>query len=367
MKAIIFQCLPSASRIKFHIPYKAKVWREKIKKLDSSFYHQDQKLWSLINTKSNKKKLLDIIGDQFEVKEHAHHRKLPKKTLSQKSNDSLAHYERSIILSGYSKSTLKNYRACFVQFLSYFESRELLELTKTEIEGFVYHLISKYKISPPKQNQMINAIKFYYEKVMDQPREHYNIQRPKKAKSLPNVLSKEEIVRLINTPKNLKQKTILYLIYSSGLRIGEVIRLRIDDVHYDEGYIFIKCSKGLKDRKTILSKQAVPLIRKYLIEFKPSYWLFEGMYGDQYSQSSITKMFRRSVQAANINPWATVHTLRHSFATHLLQQGTNLRYVQSLLGHSSPKTTEIYTHVMNINNKTITSPLDVILNSGKLE
>ncbi|MBN7817010.1 tyrosine-type recombinase/integrase [Algoriphagus pacificus] len=138
------------------------------------------------------------------------------------------------------------------------------------------------------------------------------------------------------------------------------MKLRVRDIHSDEGYIFIKGAKGKKDRKTVLSPVLLTLLRKYYLAYKPSYWLFEGQEGGQYSATSIQAVFRRAVEKSNSNPWATVHSLRHSFATHLLQKGTNLRYVQVLLGHESSKTTEIYTHVLSISNKNIQSPLDGI-------
>lgn len=150
------------------------------------------------------------------------------------------------------------------------------------------------------------------------------------------------------------------LIYSAGLRISEAIKLRVRDIHSDQGYIFIKGAKGKKDRKSVLSPVLLVLLRKYYRAYNPSYWLFEGQEGGQYSASSIQSVFRRAVEKSNSNPWATVHTLRHSFATHLLQKGTNLRYVQVLLGHESSKTTEVYTHVLSISNKNIQSPLDGI-------
>ena len=363
MKAILFQPRTTAKRIKFYIPFQANLWRSKIKKLNSSYYHSQQKLWSVINTESNYEKLLDIFGSDLEIKSNKEKLTLPTKQLNEKSLDTLALLERQIILMGYSDNTRKTYRNAFIQFLSYFEERDLSEISKDEIEGFIYHLKSKYKISDSKQNISINAIKLYYEKVLGKPKEYYTLQRPKVAKSLPNVLSIQEVLKVINAPNSLKHRLILHLIYSAGLRLNELIKLRIDDLHPDEGNIFIKSAKGKKDRRTVLSRRIQPMIKQYLYEFKPSYWLFEGESGGQYSSSSVNKLFRKAVKDSNINPWATIHTLRHSFATHLLQNGTNLRYVQSMLGHGSPKTTEIYTHVMNINNKTIESPLDNLLNS----
>ena len=186
-------------------------------------------------------------------------------------------------------------------------------------------------------------MKFYYEKVLAQERTFYDL-RPRKSQKLPGVFSEEEVASLFSVIQNLKHKTILMLIYSGGLRIGESIRLRKEDIHFDRKSIFIKGGKGKKDRYTILSDKMIVLLRNYLTAYKPDYWLFEGQSGGQYSTRSIQKVFRRAVAKSSVNPYSTVHTLRHSFATHLLERGTDLRYIQELLGHSSSETTEIYTH-----------------------
>jgi len=204
----------------------------------------------------------------------------------------------------------------------------------------------------------INAIKAYYEHVLGLPRKYYEIQRPKRSNSLPNVLSREEVALLIRYIKNLKHRTIILTINSAGLRISEAIKLRDCDIHSDEGYLFIKGSKNKKDRKTVLSQVHLQELRKYYKAHRPSYWLFEGQEGGQYSTASIQAVFRGAVKASGINPWATVHTLRHSFATHLLQSGTNLTMIQVLLGHNSSTTTEIYSHILAVSNKKVQSPLD---------
>jgi site-specific recombinase XerD len=249
----------------------------------------------------------------------------------------------------------------FSVFLTKFSNKDIRLIPKEEIEGFVYELITKNKIGESYQNQLINAIKAYYEHVLKLPREYYEIQRPKKAVSIPNVLSKEEVLKIIQHPKNIKHKAILWTIYSAGLRISEVLNLRIIDVHSKEGYLFVKDSKGKKDRKTILSHHLVLLLRNYFKKEKPSYWLFEGQTGGKYSTASVRAIFRKAVSETNSNPWATVHTLRHSFATHCIENNVNLRYLQNMLGHNSPKTTEIYTKTIHINNKNIESPLDNML------
>ncbi len=172
------------------------------------------------------------------------------------------------------------------------------------------------------------------------------------------MFTKQEVQCLLSETKNLKQKAILATLYGGGLRCSEVIRLRIQDVCSEDGYLFVKGAKNKKDRRTVLPHKLLEMLRAYYRKYRPAYWLFEGQEGVQYTSSSIQKVFRKQVQAANINPWATPHTLHHSFATHLLENGFSLRQVHASLGHSSIKTTEIYTHVLYINNKTIKSPLD---------
>jgi len=172
------------------------------------------------------------------------------------------------------------------------------------------------------------------------------------------------VLALINAPVNLKHRAILYTIYSGGLRVSEAINLRIIDIHSDDSYIFIKGGKGKRDRQTLLSNSLLKVLREYYKSHKPLYWLFEGQGGGRYTSKSIQNIFRRAQQKSKANPWSTPHTLRHSFATHLLENGENLRNIQALLGHSSSKTTEIYTHLVNISNNKIENPLDRMLKNN---
>lgn len=360
MNAIIYLSKPNAKRIKFYLPYNRMDWRTAVKSLNSSFYHANQKLWSVINTSDALRGIKEIFGSEYAIVEET---EMPKRNfvqLREDEKDTIASVESKILLKGYSKHTMASYKSELIEFLIYNRDNIIKDLTKQEIESYVVHLIKKYSISESRQNTVINAIKFYYEHVLGQDRTYYDIQRPKKSKTLPNVLSKSEIKKLLLAPKNIKHKAILAVLYSAGLRLSEVINLRIEDIHSDEGHIFIKGGKGKKDRTTILSPTLLNLLRHYYIAQKPSYWLFEGADGGQYSSSSVQKILRRAIKDSKINPWATPHTLRHSFATHLLQDGVNLRIIQSMLGHENPKTTQIYTHVLNINNKTVTSPLDTL-------
>tara|TARA_R110000737_G_scaffold265238_1_gene272966 strand:- start:89 stop:1216 length:1128 start_codon:yes stop_codon:yes gene_type:complete len=355
----LFKPQLNAGRFKLFIPFLMKREREIFKSMDGSFYHPNQRLWSLPNTQENIEKVQKQFGNKLEIKETAERTiKPPFFILNEKSQQHLDQLHQKLVLKGFSTSTVENYKSAFSKFLKFFESRDLVELTKEDIEGFVYQQVSKYKLSESSQNSLINAIKAYYEHVLGKPREYYEIQRPKRSITLPNVLSKEEVALLIQSTPNKKHRTILLTIYSAGLRISEAIKLRICDVHSDGGYLFVKGAKNKKDRKTVLSPVLLQELRSYYKAYRPSYWLFEGQEGGQYSTTSIQAVFRKAVKASGINPWATVHTLRHSFATHLLQSGTNLRMIQVLLGHSSSTTTEIYSHILAVSNKNVVSPLD---------
>ena len=266
----------------------------------------------------------------------------------------------------YSESTIKSYLAYFKDFMHYFTNRELLSIEKSEINGYILHLISHHNISESQQNQRINAIKFYYEKVLGLNKEYYNIERPRQKQVLPNVLSESEIVRIIEAIENIKHKAIIATIYSSGLRRSELYNLRKQDVDFDKNIIFIRGAKGKKDRISILSETNALLLKMYLQKYYPNYWMFEGPERKQYSASSIGRILHEGAKKAGIMKRITPHMLRHSFATHLLEQGVDLRYIQNLLGHESTKTTEIYTHVSKKSLANIKSPLDRIFDNKKL-
>ena len=269
----------------------------------------------------------------------------------------LKEYERLLKLKNYSLSTRKSYSHCFEKFLEHFTGHDINSLTKDQITDYLLRESDK-GISAVYQNQIINAIKFYYEKVLGRKKEFYNLPRAKRPFKLPTVFSEEEIVRLLAQVSNFKHKCILYLIYSAGLRISEAVKMKISDIDSERNMIFVRGAKGKKDRTTLLSRKLLEMLRQYYKIYKPKEYLFEGETGGQYSVTSIQKVFNRALLASGINKKATVHSLRHSFATHLLERGTDLRYIQELLGHNSSKTTEIYTHVTKKGMDKISSPLD---------
>jgi len=253
---------------------------------------------------------------------------------------------------------LDTYKHMFEEFINFYRDTEITDITDEMIVDFLRYLVNERNISGSYQNQSINSIKFYYERVLNGQRKIYTIDRPRKEKYLPEVLSEEEVVKILNATENLKHKAILMTIYSAGLRVSELINLRIKDIDSNRMQIRVEQAKGKKDRYTLLGNSTLDILRKYVAEYKPKVWLFEGVKGEKYSTSSIQANLKLSVDKAGIKKRITVHTLRHSFATHLLEAGTDIRYIQSLLGHSSGKTTEIYTHITTKGFDQIISPLD---------
>jgi len=261
-----------------------------------------------------------------------------------------------LTIKRYSPNTIRTYKSCLEYFFMQ-RDKSVGELNAEEIRIFLLKQIKEKKWSEATQNSHLNSLKFYVEH-FTKIEVNWKDLRPKEPKKLPGVLSEDEVKRLFNAVENCKHRTLLMLIYSAGLRLNELIKLRVDDIKIDRKEIFIYSGKGKKDRITILADKMIIQLKTYLKEFKPSYWLIEGADGGCYSARSVQAILRKGVADSGVNPMATVHTLRHSFATHLLERGTDIRYIQDLLGHSSIKTTEIYTHITQKGGRTIQSPLD---------
>lgn len=258
----------------------------------------------------------------------------------------------------YSANTIEVYKQSFEEFINYYHTKRIDDITEPEIIAYMRYLVQERGVSASSQNQSVNAIKFYYEKVKGGARKFYQLERPLKETKLPTVLSVEEVQALISSTQNLKHRVMIMLCYSAGLRLSELLNLKPGDIDSDRMQIKIKGAKGKKDRYTLLSAKLLPLLRDYYQQYHPKAYLFEGEKGGMYSERSMQTLVRDALKRAKIAKHATVHTLRHSFATHLLENGTDLRYIQNLLGHSSSKTTEVYTHVTSKALSGIKSPLD---------
>ena len=269
-------------------------------------------------------------------------------------------YIEMMRLKNYSYNTIKSYKNWFLVFLKYFSGRKPSTITKNEIMDFLVAYRKSEKWSSTIQNQMINAIKFFYEKVSKMPREIYDLPRAKREFKLPTVFSEEELKRIILSTPNLKHRAILCLAYSAGLRVSEIVNLKIADIDKSRMVITLRGAKGKKDRQVMLSPVLLELLRLYYREEKekPKVYLFEGQYGGIYSVRSIEEIMKKSKQKAGVKKRGSIHAIRHSFATHLLESGTDIFTIKDLLGHSSISTTTIYAHVSKKHISKVQSPLD---------
>lgn len=320
-------------------------------------FSRTNRCWYVVQREGLLNEILEAFQDKAEV-DTSNLPALAKHALPETHLQALRMMEQKLHLRGYSKNTSKTYLQAFKDFLVFYERHQPGELTEIEIRNYLLYVVEQKQVSRSTQNQVINAIKFFFEKVLGQARKVYDLERPLKEHRLPEVLSQEEIVAIFGTIRNIKHLLMLMLIYSGGLRRSELLGLRIGDVDRNRGLIFIRGGKGRRDRQTVLAQHVVPLLDKYLIEYMPSQRLFEGPGGQPYSESSLRQILHKAAKKAGIRKAVRLHMLRHSFATHLLEAGTSTRYIQVLLGHESSKTTELYTHVSKFALDKIQSPLD---------
>ena len=263
----------------------------------------------------------------------------------------------------YSPSTIKAYKIYFSDFMEYYKGRDLDLLTVEDINTYMLYMVKEKHISATQQNMRINAIKFYYEKVRKGKRQYYGgIARVTEYKALPEVLSREEMKNIFTQITNRKHRCMISLIYSAGLRRSELLNLTPKDIISERMLIKI-AGKGKKCRYSLLSEKVLKELRSYYKEYRPQNWLFEGeQAGEQYSPSALMKILKEAARKAGIKRRVHLHMLRHTFATHLLEQGTDLRTIQELMGHNDIKTTSIYLHVSNAYKAKIPNPLDSLDN-----
>jgi integrase/recombinase XerD len=279
--------------------------------------------------------------------------------LSAESIEKLKEFENWMKVRRYSDNTTISYMDGLKQFLRFYSHKAICEISNDDLLTFNNEYILANKFSASYQNQIINAVKLFFRIVELKTMRPELIHRPKSPKLLPNVLSKEEIKQILQAPRNIKHKAMLSLIYSCGLRRSELLNLKLTDIDSKRGLVIIRQSKGRKDRVAPLSEKILELLRAYYNAYKPKVWLFEGQdKKSQYDENSLSSVLKQSLEKCKINKPVSLHWLRHSYATHLLENGTDLRYIQEILGHSSSRTTEIYTHVSNHNIQRISSPFD---------
>lgn len=279
--------------------------------------------------------------------------------MNSESKDAIIRFEKWLLSKRYSKSTIKTYCDALRVFFTFHKAIAIQHITMQHIIQFNTEYIIGRGLSISYQNQFVNALKLFYLIIRNTNIIIENIARPRREHRLPNVLSKEEVKMLLNTIRNLKHRTMLCLLYSCGLRSGELLNLQPTHIDSKRNIILIKQSKGKKDRIVPLSPKILEMLREYYRYYKPKTYLFEGQnIGEQYDSRSLQLVLKQAVKKAGIQKPVTLHWLRHSYATHLLESGTDLRYIQELLGHNSSRTTEIYTHVSTKNIQQIKSPFD---------
>lgn len=259
----------------------------------------------------------------------------------------------------YSENTVKVYTDALKSFLLFYNDRPVEQIRESDVVRYNNEYILKNRLSSSYQNQIVNAIKLFFRTQEDCKLNPDLVHRPKREKTLPNVLSKEEVKMILSAPANIKHRAMLSLIYSCGLRRGELLNLKPTDIDSKRGIVTIRQSKGKKDRIAPLSEKILAMLREYYAACKPETWLFEGQKpGTPYDERSLASVLKQALAKTSIKKPVTLHWLRHSYATHLHESGTDIRYIQELLGHKSTKTTEIYTHVSTRQIQKIRSPFD---------
>lgn len=269
--------------------------------------------------------------------------------------------EKELKIRNYSQKTIKAY-LYYNQDLLNFSQKDPTSINESDIKSYIEYLLGQRKVSSATARLALNALKFYYSNIKKR-RFYYLLKTklPKQAKRLPVVLSKDEVVRLLNVVANSKHKLILALMYSAGLRVSEVVKLKVEDLDLDNKILWVRQGKGRKDRQTIISEKLINDLRQLIGKKEVGQYLFSGQKPASYlSTRSVEKIFHKVLVKAAIKKQATCHSLRHSFATHLLEGGYDIRTVQELLGHSDVSTTMIYTHVLNKGGRGVNSPLDVL-------
>lgn len=353
-----------SGRLRIIAPYN-KVLMNKIKLIPYNRWDNKNKWWTIPYSDIFVKELTaicenegyNIITDEEKIGIEEKQKRISRYDIAN-YRDVPESYRQKLTELRYSNNTVKHYISAFEEFINYYQRYEIDAISEPQIKEYIRYLITERKISESYQNTAINAIKFYYEKVCKGQRKFYFIDRPKREKTLPEVLNTEEISLLIKCTANLKHKLIIMFGYSSGLRLNEINRIRLSDIDRERMQLRVNEGKGKKDRYTKLSAKILVFLDQYLDEYNPSDLLFTGPNGKEYSDRSIQNVVKAAIKRARITKSVSTRTLRHSFATHLLENGTDLRYIQELMGHSSSKTTEIYTHITTKGFDKIKSPMD---------
>jgi site-specific recombinase XerD len=278
--------------------------------------------------------------------------------VSEVNRSALGALREKLILKGYSRNTQRTYYYEFAQFLYLLGNHDVNEMDEGKIRSYFLYCAETLKMTDSQINSRYNAVKFYFEQVLGKARFFIDLPRPKMRSRLPKHISARDIKKLFAAVTNLKHALMLKLCYGMGLRVSEIVNLKVSDIDTGNMQALIECGKGKKDRYVNLPESVLDDLRAYCKEYHPVKYLFEGQGGGRYSMRSAQNVFKSAMRKANINKKVGIHGLRHSFATHLLENGTDISYIQQLLGHNSIKTTMTYTRVAQKDLKNVQSPLD---------
>ena len=333
-----------------------------VRTVNGASWSKSLKAWYLISTAENLSMILKLFKNVTKVDVSKISKKTPfKRDLTDEQKKLLNQFYLFLKGKRYSQSTIQTYTFFIADFINFHTKTPLSELTNRAVELFIETVFMERNYSVSSQRQFISALKIFTVFYPQTKIHNLSLERPQKSRILPSVLSQEEVLRIIQYTQNIKHRAILTLLYSCGLRIGELINLKLIDFHIDRKQLIVKKGKGRKDRYVSLADSFLPLLSNYYHSYKPTIYFVEGQNGGKYSAESIRSFLRKSCKKAGIRKPVTPHTLRHSYATHLLENGVDLRYIQTLLGHSKPETTMIYTHVQRKDLMEIQNPLDVAL------
>lgn len=333
------------------VQYEEEFTMEQARKIPGCYFSGAQQAWVFPISEKNRRIFKELVNQPTGPLKSNH-------TLTTEVIANIEEFKKYLEIQRYSESTIRTYTSLLTRFFTFYKDKYPLEIQIKDIEEYNHYHIKLHKRSASFQNQVISALKKFYEKCYNRNLIFENLERPIKSKPLPKVLSQVDIKKLLSNVYNLKHKAILSLIYSAGLRRSEVLNLLITDVDSNRMVLNIRNAKGKKDRIVALSGKILDLLRRYYRNYKPREYLFEGQNGGKYSAESVGKIFQRAKLRSGIVITGGVHILRHSFATHLHESGYDIRIIQEILGHRSSKTTEIYTHVSTKSIRNVKSPFE---------
>lgn len=347
-------------------------WISEIKTYGRCFYDKRQKEWLLRYSKMTCDSLADyfalrgvavnfkrqVVDEELVAARKITGDEIRGRDLNSKALNGLDSLAMFLDENRYSPRTRESYLSMLEIYFRYFSEKDPVEITEEEISQFIHDFIIRLDYSTAYQNQMISAIKTYYTISGKGKVNPDYFERPRRRRALPKVFSREEVSRILSSGRNIKHKLLLWIIYSCGLRRSEVINIMLDDLDRDRNVLFIREGKGRVDRIVPISRKVWEKIDEYMSSYRPRVYLFEGQAGGRYSSESVYRVFKEALRRAGINKETGVHSLRHSYATHLHENGLDIRYIQELLGHRSTRTTEIYTHVSRRNLIQVRSPIE---------